>query len=51
MWHAANETAARRARVVCVCVCVWRAGLWERSMQGTCERHACGQRNRAMAAG
>jgi len=38
----ACETAARRVRVVCVCV--WRAGLWERGTQGACEEHACGMR-------
>jgi len=37
--HAANETAARRMRVVCVCVA--RAGLRERSTQGACGECAC----------
>jgi len=40
VWQAATETAARRVRVVCVCVA--RAGLWERGMQGACEGYACG---------
>jgi len=41
MWHAANETAARRVRVVCVRVARRGAGG---STQGACEEHACGMR-------